>query len=158
MEEKFPLIKILERPGKPIAIRVFYYDRIPNILNHFPDAVLRRAVNKGRTREEDRILKAARSLSRIGYRIVEQHVIYQRALKVQEQMRREALRAIKVRRFPRQQNSRLSRDHEAIAASFTASQVQDEALSLTQLYARRVGADPAELPRSSPPRDRGRGR
>ncbi|MBS0234233.1 MAG: hypothetical protein JSR99_12205 [Proteobacteria bacterium] len=156
MEEKYPLIKIIDRPGKPIAIRVFHYGHIPNILNQFPDAVLRRAVNKGRTREEHRILKAARGLSRTAYRIVEQHVIYQRALKVQDELWRKNLRAIRVRRFPRQQNSRLSIELPGTCPTFSSASVCAQQLTLTERLARDVGAEPYTPSRSTPSRSRGR--
>lgn len=156
LEEKYPLIKIIERPGKRMAIRVFHYGRIPDILNQFPDAVLRRAVNKSRTREEHRILKAARSLSRTGYRIVEQHLIYQRAVKVQEELRLKGLRVLRVRRFPRQQNSRLLREPPGMPATFSQASVRKEELTLTQQLAREVGAAPHVPTSRAPSRSRGR--
>jgi len=156
VEEKLPLIKIIERPGKPVTIRVFHYGRIPNILNHFPDAVLRRAVNKSRTREEHRILKAARSLSRTGYRIVEQHLIFQRALKVQDELQRKHLQAFRVRRFPKQQNSWLLRESPGMRATFSAASVREEELTLTERLAREVGTARYEPPRNIPSRSRGR--
>lgn len=156
MEKSRPIIQMIDRPGKPLAIRVFHYERSSNVLNQFPDAVLRRAVNKGRTREEDRLLKAARSLSRPGYRIVERHVIYQRALKIQAEDHAKNLRSIKVRRFPQQQNFRLSPDRSAVSVTFSPRSVREQELSLTQLYARDVGAEPVSSMRSLSSPSRGR--
>lgn len=156
MEKSRPLIQIIDRPGRPVAIRVFHYERSSNILNQFPDAVIRRAVNKGRTRDEDRLLKAARSLSRPGYRIVERHVIYQRALKIQAEIHARNLRSIRVRRFPQQQNFRLPPDRSEMGPTFTPRSVREQEFTLTQLYARDVGAEPIGSMREMPSRSRGR--
>jgi hypothetical protein len=155
-DEGLPFIKISRRPGEPIAIRVHHYGRVSSILNHFPDAVLVRAVNKSRTREEDQILNAARSLSGVARRIVEQHVIYQRAVKIQEQMHQTALRSIKVRRFPSQQNSRLPLERQEGRPEISPAKVREQTLSLTQLYAREVGAAPYQPPLEDRSRTRGR--
>lgn len=156
MEKSRPLIQMIDRPGKPLAIRVFHYERSSNILNQFPDAVIRRAVNKSRTREEDRLLTAARSLSREGYRIVDNHVTYQRCLKVQAEMRAEALRSLKVRRFPQQHNHRLPPERELASAAFTPPDTRKYELSLTEMMSRDVGAGRYEPSLSSPDLSRGR--
>lgn len=147
--EKYPVITITERPGKPVSIRVDHYGRVPNLLGQFSDDVLRRAVNKGRTRREHQILKAARRLSRTAYRIVENHLIYERCLKVQEQHQRRTSRPIAARRIIGVKSVATARPGVAFEAP------KEEALTLTQILARAADAAPA-APRRTP--DRGRGR
>lgn len=147
--DKFPVITITEQPGKPVAIRVDHYGRVPDLLGQFSDDVLRRAVNKGRTRHEHQILKAARRLSRTAFRIVENHLIYERCLKVQEQQQRRVSRPASARRTigPKGKTS--------VKAGIVFAAPKDEALTLTQLLAREAEVGPA-VPR--PTANRGRGR
>jgi len=156
MEEKLPLIKFVDRQGKSTQLTVSYSDHIPDILNRFPDAVLRRAVNKTRTREEDHLLQTARSLPWAAREVVYRSVIYQRALKIEEQMRTTALKSISVRKFLQQQNARLSREAPGMTPTFSSASMRKQELTLTERMARDLGSEPYVPSHSSPSRDRGR--
>lgn len=91
--EREPHIHIQDGHGGRIAIRVQHYGRVPNLNLEFSPEVLHRAVNKWRrTSREHRILTAARKLSPTAFRLVEAHLIRERALAVEVKLERKALR------------------------------------------------------------------
>lgn len=77
-----------------VSIHVEHYGRVPDLSAEFSADVLRRAVNKfRRTRQENRILIAARNLSPVARRCVEAHIIRARALKIEMKLQAKAARA-----------------------------------------------------------------
>lgn len=88
-----PFIEISDDPSGRVAIHIQHYGRVPDLASEFSPEVLRQAVNKwGRTPREHRILTAARKLSPTAFRIVEAHLIRERALVIQHNMERKTSR------------------------------------------------------------------
>lgn len=89
--EREPHIHIEDGRDGQVLIHVRHYGRVPDLTREFSPEVLRQAVNKWRrTSREDRILKAAWGLSWTGYRLVQAHLIRERALAVEFKMQRKA--------------------------------------------------------------------
>lgn len=88
-----PHIDIQDGNNGRVSIHVRHYGRVPDLTAEFSPEVLRRAVNKWRrTSREHRILTAARKLSPTAFRLVEAHLIRERALAVEVKLERKALR------------------------------------------------------------------
>lgn len=92
--EREPHIHIQDGHDGKVAISVRHYGRVPNLALEFSPEVLSQAVNKWRrTSREHRILTAASKLSWTAYRVVEAHLIRERALKVELKLEAKARRA-----------------------------------------------------------------
>ena len=91
--EREPHIHIEDGRDGQVSIHVRHYGRVPDLTREFSPEVLRQAVNKWRrTSREDRILKAAWGLSWTGYRLVQAHLIRERALAIEHKIGRKAER------------------------------------------------------------------
>lgn len=89
-----PFVDIQDGNAGRVAIRIHHYGQVPDIRLEFSPEVLRQAVNKWRrTTREHQILTAARKLSPTAYRIVEAHLIRERALEVEHKIAAKARRA-----------------------------------------------------------------
>lgn len=89
-----PFIEIHDDHTGRVAIHVQHYGRVPDLALEFSPEVLRQAVNKwGRTPREHRILTAARKLSPTAFRVVEAHLIRERALAVEQKLAQKSSRA-----------------------------------------------------------------
>lgn len=81
---RHPQVTIQDCGDGRIDIHVHHYGRVPDLRADFSDDVLSKAVNKWRrTSREHEILTAARKLSPTAYRIVEAHLIRERALRIE---------------------------------------------------------------------------
>lgn len=84
----------IQYAGGRVSISVEHYGRVPDLSLEFSEDVLRRAVNKfRRTKQEHRILIAARQLSPIARRCVEAHIIRARAIQIEMKLQAKAARA-----------------------------------------------------------------
>lgn len=93
LAEREPHIHIEDGRDGHVSIHVRHYGRVPDLTREFSPEVLRQAVNKWRrTTREDRILKAAWGLSWTGYRLVQTHLIRERALAIEHKMQLKAER------------------------------------------------------------------
>lgn len=81
-----PAIQIREEPGKPVEIRVRHYGRVPDLTSRFSPEVRLQAVNKLRTRREQAILSAARGLSPMAYKVVEEFLFAERCALLQHKL------------------------------------------------------------------------
>lgn len=91
--EREPHIHIEDGRDGHVSISISHYGRVPNLTREFSPEVLRQAVNKWRrTSREDRIMKAAWGLSWTGYRLVQTHLIRERALAIEHKMQLKAER------------------------------------------------------------------
>ena len=93
LAEREPHIHIEDGRDGHVSIHIRHYGRVPNLTREFSPEVLRQAVNKSRrSAREDRILKAAWGLSWTGYRLVQTHLIRERALAIEHKMQLKAER------------------------------------------------------------------
>ncbi len=82
-----PHVDIQDGHNGYVSIRIQHYGQVPDLKLEFSPEVLRQAVNKWRrTTREHQILTAARQLSPTAFRIVEAHLIRERALKVEQKL------------------------------------------------------------------------
>lgn len=89
-----PFIEIRETDGNLHSIHVQHYGRVPDLSQEFSPDVLHEAVNKWRrTSREHRILTEARRLSPEAFRIVEAHLIRERALVIEHKRASRSMRA-----------------------------------------------------------------
>lgn len=89
-----PFVDIQDGNAGRVSIRIQHYGQIPDLRLEFSPEVLRQAVNKWRrTTREHEILTAARKLSPTAFRIVEAHLIRERALAVEQKLAAKARRA-----------------------------------------------------------------
>lgn len=93
LAERDPHIHIEDGRDGQVSIHIRHYGRVPDLTREFSPEVLRQAVNKWRrTSREDRILKAAWGLSWTGFRLVQTHLIRERALAIEHKMQLKAER------------------------------------------------------------------
>lgn len=139
-----PTISIEERNGRIVSIKVRHAGRLPPLPARFTPDVVRRALSLSRTRFEHKVLTAARRLGRVGFRVVERHLILQRCERVAGRL---AARARSGRKIVR---SSLKTREEGVLREEAKSPP-----SLTESWSRTRGLEPVS---PQPSQDQGRGR
>lgn len=116
--EREPHIHIEDGHNGQVSIHIRHYGRVPDLTREFSPEVLRQAVNKWRrTSREHRILKAAWGLSWTGYRLVQTHLIRERALAIEHKMQLKAERKASRASWSRQRAEEQQHDDRAPARS-----------------------------------------